>query len=154
MHQARLVVNRPKVAVNRAARSAVASFHLPLNALSLLPHHTAKFLSPFDRPSDYNGSEKFQLACHADRLFAFVVDGSVREEDLHRCFSAAARIEGDDDEEEGDQSYDGGGEEEGTAPAPRRGRRKKKSVTKISRNLLAANLLDMRLEDAKKLAFF
>ena len=34
---------------------------------------TVPFLSPFDRKADYNGHEKFMLACHSDLLLRWMV---------------------------------------------------------------------------------
>lgn len=116
------------------------------NAFVLVPD---PFLSPFDRPADYNGSEKFQLACHIDRLTAFMVDGTVPEPELYKCFATVKQLVGHEDEDSGDDAGSEGGEaKSGATGNSVRGRKKK--VPPLSRQLIAANLLKIKLEDAKK----
>lgn len=129
------------------------------------------FPSPFDERAGYNGHEKFLLACHGDLLLRWMVDGTVKEEDLPSMVmdkqsggkaaggnggkASTSKSRGKKRRRRatstgGASSNTGAAEEE--ADVSRRDRddgRDSNRVPTIGRRLITANLLDIKGTEAK-----
>ena len=80
---------------------------------------------------------------------AFMVDGTVPEPELYKCFASVKQLVGQDHDDSSDGA-DNEGAEAKTGGGQDRTNGSKKKVPPISRQLIAANLLKIKLEDAKK----